>query len=1362
MTPNTDLSHNHIEYLDGINKVYSLEVLNLGFNNIQDYDEVSHLSSLPCLEQLTLAGNPLAESKDYRLLVFHSFLVDGKQGMREVPILDDVTITSYESAYLRDNSFRAVEDQQRELTTDNGADVLVKKSKDDANDAEVDTLTAYNAALTQAWDSVTSYLTDEAPPNGSVAEGDKYSRVNSDDMRADNAAMAALEYMEGGSGPSLLEETPLDRQRWSPAAVKVEKEGLGNDVLQNGVVSGHSSPDNQSSGSAKNIHVSADASPVSIPSSPTSADNIGNSNSNDKRKKYAQSRRIARIYSHEDHFEYPSLMDVESLLEQRYGNKQNPEANKMSEGLVSKVQQVGSFNEEGKDADSVDQEGDKEKEMIHNNEKTDTVDYNNDNMGDDDNDDENVMGEDSEYARRSSYLSVDSDGFNLDDSMNIAPLREHRSSMGTLPANLTPSSTSQNNQNHGRDRAGSRMVSIDEGGSDLVGLEDVLRPATDRLKSVDMTLDQRMRLYSNGGGGPLGALGGLGTLDLESLQDGNTESRSRFASTDSREWGYNHYNFSSRDRSDTADTRDTMSPSYSDAQLNNNNNNNNNNNIDPRDSFASSLVISVAAGEQLEGDVDGKSTTTNNKDGKIVLSDGSTTTSSMSSQTLDAVNRAAAFARKWTATTKSVAEERSNSNSNTTSQSNSAVNSPSRPHQGSKQPGDNLSILSSMAYGENDNGANDGKGDMGDDEAGGRELALGEGEERLSQVQLPPPPPRDTSNGNANSSDKVEYGDHGNMGHSNGTQSNSAPLTYIGNSRYRQYLVKDHFELYLKEQVFAYATVRGGSRSRNTGRDSISSESIASGGSTTGGDAYVYLQWEQDQHHRSSDDIHHLVQAKEDKDSNRSMGCRPGYLRTSDAHNGNTSNGNGIGTILHFPNERLVEYFQEIVLPLNEESPDDLNKEKDNGLLRPSKSHSIDSEARDVTSTDSEASAVRAPISPGKAKNNTANNTNASPSGGISRMLKASGSMNSPNKNKSSPVKAMSTPKQRFMPSFKLPGSSTDEERNALLIDEKSGIILSNTHIYFIRSPEWSSSGTKAYSEMTFNDAPLFTVYRMHCLADMTVCVIYFGFQRFCLEFASRDTPNGNEDRKRDELKRSASPSRQRKSVHTSQQKCCRYMFVTRDKALSHTLITKVPKASNMLCAQLLDSSSSSNNGLNEGGDKDDGNSRSNSDNNLTSLPTYNLVSIATGTIITKRLSDPVIIINKDSELLDLVSDYMQKKNSKRKLIGSIKLKDPDINYYQMCYQIWRKKSNYGVARSIIFTPTSLLLIDEDLFSVGVTLQLIDMASREDVLNIIAEEEPTCVTIVFKGMVQRKWRLKTTSLNITSKLLNELRSMVKT
>nr|CAD7400302.1 unnamed protein product [Timema poppensis] len=68
-----DLSQNNISSLRGFSKLYSLESLDLTSNQVLDTPEITHLCTLPCLENLILMGNPVAIIVDYRVKVLEHF-----------------------------------------------------------------------------------------------------------------------------------------------------------------------------------------------------------------------------------------------------------------------------------------------------------------------------------------------------------------------------------------------------------------------------------------------------------------------------------------------------------------------------------------------------------------------------------------------------------------------------------------------------------------------------------------------------------------------------------------------------------------------------------------------------------------------------------------------------------------------------------------------------------------------------------------------------------------------------------------------------------------------------------------------------------------------------------------------------------------------------------------------------------------------------------------------------------------------------------------------------------------------------------------------------------------------------------------
>jgi Leucine-rich repeat (LRR) protein len=61
-----NLSYNHICSLDGLDKLYSLEYLDLSGNCLDDFLEMSYIRKLPCLDVIYLQKNPISTKLQYR------------------------------------------------------------------------------------------------------------------------------------------------------------------------------------------------------------------------------------------------------------------------------------------------------------------------------------------------------------------------------------------------------------------------------------------------------------------------------------------------------------------------------------------------------------------------------------------------------------------------------------------------------------------------------------------------------------------------------------------------------------------------------------------------------------------------------------------------------------------------------------------------------------------------------------------------------------------------------------------------------------------------------------------------------------------------------------------------------------------------------------------------------------------------------------------------------------------------------------------------------------------------------------------------------------------------------------------------
>ncbi|KAL1251605.1 hypothetical protein QQF64_019401 [Cirrhinus molitorella] len=68
-----NLSGNQLDTLSGLSKLYSLVNLDLSSNRLAQLDEIKHIGTLPCLEKLSLADNPMCIIPDYRTKVLAQF-----------------------------------------------------------------------------------------------------------------------------------------------------------------------------------------------------------------------------------------------------------------------------------------------------------------------------------------------------------------------------------------------------------------------------------------------------------------------------------------------------------------------------------------------------------------------------------------------------------------------------------------------------------------------------------------------------------------------------------------------------------------------------------------------------------------------------------------------------------------------------------------------------------------------------------------------------------------------------------------------------------------------------------------------------------------------------------------------------------------------------------------------------------------------------------------------------------------------------------------------------------------------------------------------------------------------------------------
>ncbi|GFN84539.1 hypothetical protein PoB_001104500 [Plakobranchus ocellatus] len=67
------ISHNRLERLHGFAKLFSLQTLDISYNSISTIEELWFVSQLPCIEDLTVEGNAVTNSLDYRTKTLEMF-----------------------------------------------------------------------------------------------------------------------------------------------------------------------------------------------------------------------------------------------------------------------------------------------------------------------------------------------------------------------------------------------------------------------------------------------------------------------------------------------------------------------------------------------------------------------------------------------------------------------------------------------------------------------------------------------------------------------------------------------------------------------------------------------------------------------------------------------------------------------------------------------------------------------------------------------------------------------------------------------------------------------------------------------------------------------------------------------------------------------------------------------------------------------------------------------------------------------------------------------------------------------------------------------------------------------------------------
>lgn len=173
---------------------------------------------------------------------------------------------------------------------------------------------------------------------------------------------------------------------------------------------------------------------------------------------------------------------------------------------------------------------------------------------------------------------------------------------------------------------------------------------------------------------------------------------------------------------------------------------------------------------------------------------------------------------------------------------------------------------------------------------------------------------------------------------------------------------------------------------------------------------------------------------------------------------------------------------------------------------------------------------------------------------------------------------------------------------------------------------------------------------------------------------------------------------------HSSTEPTVAYMILTRDKSHTYPIVTKIPQVANA----------------------------------------------ARAVAWTDKIFKNVLRMNKDDELVARVTLAAQS-------LGV----DSDVVHYQMLYQVWRHRPGVEAPRTVILTPSLLLLCEEQLNSASVDMIIIDQSAAKEVYKVQLEDDPLLLTIIFKPTKmfasRRKWRLKTDNKGAVSRLQEECR-----
>jgi hypothetical protein len=200
------------------------------------------------------------------------------------------------------------------------------------------------------------------------------------------------------------------------------------------------------------------------------------------------------------------------------------------------------------------------------------------------------------------------------------------------------------------------------------------------------------------------------------------------------------------------------------------------------------------------------------------------------------------------------------------------------------------------------------------------------------------------------------------------------------------------------------------------------------------------------------------------------------------------------------------------------------------------------------------------------------------------------------------------------------------------------------------------------------------------------------------------------------------------------------------------------------------------------------GNGNDNGDSSSSSSSTVN----ASTSIVDPRFAYAYVIVTRDkSQMHPIIEHFSNAYTLARQMFSSqhnvilaanllIRSKDLDIlhqirhhlagskviceiMHYQMLYQVWRKRSDVKVPRSIVLTPTHALLFYEELYTPEVQITLLDKAAYKNIVDVrIETASPDHITLVLRASPlitkTRKWRLFLSNQQALSRLYEAIKS----